>query len=293
MSKRFVALLILPMMLIMGPVAANSSAADAGVAASKGKAEISILTWPDEGVFGYVESGRKGCSTGRQVRLFERQSDGSRRLLRSKRTKKTGHGAIWWVRSKAASAGRLTAVATKTGRCARVAVSERVSGKKGDYKVCPSKGDMCYLSNTKVDDRTSFQSKACRSFGESPGFCDIAVTFGRVPICCFEAGWIRWNQKTSGHRDFEMKSYDRVSQGSPEILGPYIRGWLPNSSSPSFNVDEMNVPRFFDDPKASWYTPTLPDTTPGAPGGPLFMEWDQEYGNSFHFWIKGFLYKNK
>ena len=288
MFNRFVAVIALLTMLAAGTASAHASNGDAGIAAAgKEKATVSVMAWPKRGAFGYVESSRRGCSAGRQVRLFERRDDGSRQLLGSRRTKRTSSGSIWFVKDKAARSGKLTAVATGTARCARLVVKESILPKSGEGPLCPSREPVCFLY-MKVSGEDSLYNPYCPNFRKDKGQCKISVTRGFVPMCCFRTGSVRWSSEPVGRRTFRFDSYD-----NREIIGPSFDGWIQTDTSAAYNVDEVKVPRYFEDPGATWYSPQLPGMKPGTNGGPIYLNWDAKIDTDFDFYLSGFLYKKK
>ncbi|MBK5232511.1 MAG: hypothetical protein JJE13_05985 [Thermoleophilia bacterium] len=285
------------MFLLAWAFASSASAQspfDAALSASKAKSEVSIEIWPNRGLFGYVESGRKKCETRRRVRVFKKLPGGKLRAIGSDRATKTDSGFIWSLKSRKGRSGTVVASVAATGRCAGDSARKRIPVSQGDYPSCPSLADICHLDQMKIEDDDHYYDKACPTFGTGwSGECKIVVTKGRVPYCCWALGTVRWTGRSATRRDFEFWAQDFIEVGHPKKPGPEFHGWIPNDRSPNFYVNSAKLPPWTESPKTEWYTPEVPGAAAGTPGGPIFLNWDATIDNHFNFYIGGFLYRKK
>jgi hypothetical protein len=287
MSKRVLAFLVpLTCMAMFASLAEASSSGAASSNVGKAKAELSIVPWPKQGVFGYVTSSRRSCEARRTVRVY-RKSGGELKKIGSDRTSKTDRGFIWIVESRRATSGVLVAKVQGNGACRNASTRLAIPSRPGfDYPACPSTYYICSLEKMKIEDTESPNNRKCLSWGDQRqalSACKIEVTKGSVPYCCWKYGTVKWLKESDTKRDLSFDARDAT------VTGPSMSGWVTNSESAAYHMVEATLP-WRRDLDNVWYTPDNPDADPGTPGGPLYLDWDAGSANHFNFTLRGYLF---
>ena len=256
--------------------------------------KVSIEIWPRKGVFGFVESAKRGCETNRLVRLFRKQ--GRKLVLAgSDRTSRTTNGFIWIVKDGRATAGTLVARATPKPGCRPSVARRKVSPRLGEYPICPARfSEICHIPQIKIEDKVSLVQPDCKVWSELTyaSHCVVKVTQGPVPYCCWAWGAANWNDREDG-RYFEIKAIETGAKAPSTNYEPTFAGWLPNRNSARYNVTESTLPPWTEFPNAKWFTPENPMAAPGTPGGPIYFNWDAGALGTFSLYMGGYLYRKE
>lgn len=269
--------------LIVALAGATPSPADASSAPAKAVTGVTMVAWPQEGLFGYVTSPNSRCAAGRQVRVWKRTGRGRKALIGVTRSRPVNGAYRWLVRSDRTGAGRYIVRAGPTRKCKRRQITESIAPRSADQVPnCPTLGDVCKLNRIHLDVPAGTY---CPSFSVSRSNCQGFIDSGDVPWCCWQQSTIYWDGSTGGARGVDIYARGRLAE-----LGSFFNGTVPGPGSARYSVTAAGVPVWTAGPGVRWRTPDLPGVAAGEVGGPIYFNFENGFYGA-DIYIHGYLYR--
>jgi len=227
-------------------------------------------------LYGYVRSDApRSCSKNRQVVVFKMRKGGGGVEVGHSKTRKFGAKAWQWSLRKKSGPGAYRAVLPAKPGCAQSKSGQIVIGLKGgSYTTCDNPwAYSCWIGLPTSSERLYFFTfpHACPSIGETVGACDGEASRGSEIWGNNHDASILWSHKLG----------DNFITFAYQANGSSFLAHLPDPGSARLSIVDGHV----QNDKTRLCTPDLPGVDAGKPGGPIYMDFENEVrGAEVYFW---------